>query len=71
MMPQYPLDLHALLQKYEWGFGDIPLGRPLDYRFKHIIEMEEGVHVVITTPYRNPKRYKYEIEKMIKELLEM
>ena len=33
--------------------------------------MEEGTQEIITTPYRHPKRYKDEIEKMIKELLEL
>ena len=39
--------------------------------FEHIIELEEGTQAVITTPYRHPKRYKDEIEKTIKELLEL
>jgi hypothetical protein len=36
-----------------------------------MIELEEGAKPVITTPYRHPKRYKDEIEKAIKELLDM
>ena len=39
--------------------------------FEHIIELEEGVQAVITTPYWHPKAYKDEIEKAIRELLEM
>jgi hypothetical protein len=39
--------------------------------FDHIIEMEEGAKPVITMPYRHPKKYKEEIEKAIKELLDM
>jgi hypothetical protein len=39
---------------------------------KHtIIELEEGAKPVITTPYRHPTKYKDEIEKAIKELLDM
>jgi hypothetical protein len=38
---------------------------------KHVIEIEEGANPVITTPYRNPKKFKDEIEKAIHELLEM
>jgi hypothetical protein len=33
--------------------------------------LEEGAKPVITTPYRHPKKYKDEIEKSIKELLDM
>jgi hypothetical protein len=33
--------------------------------------LEEGVKPVITVPYRHPRRFKYEIEKAIKELLAM
>jgi hypothetical protein len=39
--------------------------------FEHTIELEEGAKPVITTPYRHPKKFKDEIEKAIKELLEM
>jgi hypothetical protein len=65
-MPQYPPELQALLLKHEQVFGDNPPNRPPNCGFKHIIEMEEGVQVVITTPYRHPKMYKDEIEKTIK-----
>jgi len=37
--------------------------------FEHLIELEQCVQVVITTPYRHPKVYKDDIEKEIKELL--
>jgi hypothetical protein len=33
--------------------------------------LEEGAKLVITTPYRHPKKFKDEIEKTIRELLEM
>ena len=36
-----------------------------------MIEMEEGAKPIITAPYRHQKRYKDEIEKPIKELLDM
>jgi hypothetical protein len=52
-------------------FGLIPLGVPPDRGFEHIIELEAGAKPVITTPYRHPKKYKDEIEKAIKELLDM
>jgi hypothetical protein len=52
-------------------FGPIPPGVPPDRGFEHIIELEAGAKPVITTPYRHPKKYKDEIEKSIKELLDM
>jgi hypothetical protein len=33
--------------------------------------LEEGAKPIITTPYRHPKKFKDEIEKSIKELLDM
>ena len=63
--------IHALLQKHEKVFRDLPACRTPDIVFEHIIESEEGTQVVITTPYRHPKRYKDEIEKTTKELLEL
>ena len=66
---EYSPDIMALLQKYQKVFGDIPLGRPPNRGFEHIIELEEGVQVIITTPYWHPKSYKDEIEKTIREFL--
>ena len=68
---QHPTDIQALLQKHEKVYQDLPAGRPPDRGFEHIIELEEGTQAVITTPYMHPKRYKDEIEKTIKELLEL
>ena len=65
---QHPYIL-ALQEKHLVVFGDIPLGRPPDRGFKHTIELEEGVHVVITTPYKHPKAYQDEIKRDIQELL--
>ena len=68
---QHPTDIQALLQKHESVFRDLPVGRSLDRGFEHIIALEEGTQAVITTLYRHPKRYKNEIKKTIKELLEL
>lgn len=65
------IDIKELLGKHDKVFGEIPPGRPLDRGFKHAIELEEGAKPVITTPYRHPKKFKDEIEKAIKELLDM
>jgi hypothetical protein len=59
------------IDKHIKVFGPIPPGAPPDRGFEHIIELEEGAKPVITTPYRHPKKYKDEIEKPIKELLDM
>jgi hypothetical protein len=60
-----------LLRGHDNVFGQIPPQRPPERGFEHTIELEEGAKLVITTPYRNPKKLKDEIEKGIKELLEM
>lgn len=39
---QYPDDIQALLQKHQQVFRDIPLGRPPDRGFEHVIELPEG-----------------------------
>jgi hypothetical protein len=67
----YHADIQKLLGKHERVFEPLPTGRPLDRGFEHVIELEEGSNPMITTPYRNPKRFKEEIEKAIKELLDM
>jgi hypothetical protein len=64
-------DLQVLLRKHHKVFSDIPPDIPPDKGFEHIIELEEGVQVVIKNPYRHPNVYKDEIEKTIKELLKM
>lgn len=39
--------------------------------FEHTIELEVGSKPAMVTPYKHPKVYKDEIEKTIKEMLEM
>lgn len=60
-----------MLHKHYKVFADIPPSRPPDRGFEHVIELEEGVQVVITIPYQHPKLYKDEIEKAIKELMRL
>ena len=67
----YTLEIKEILDKHHMVFGPIPPGVPPDRGFEHIIELEEGAKPVITTLYRHPKKYKDEIEKAIKELLDM
>jgi hypothetical protein len=67
----YHADIQALLGKHERVFEPFPVGIPPNRGFEHVIEIEEGSKPMITTPYMHPKRFKDEIEKAIKELLEM
>jgi hypothetical protein len=60
-----------LLGNHERVFKPLPIERPPDRGFENVIELEEGLNHVITTPCRHPKRFKDEIEKAIKELLEL
>ncbi|XP_059066288.1 uncharacterized protein LOC131857619 [Cryptomeria japonica] len=65
------VDIKPIIKKHKKVFEDIPKGLPPKRGFEHTIELEEGAKPVITTPYRHPRGYKEEIEKAIKELLEM
>jgi hypothetical protein len=67
----YTPKIQKILDKHHKVFGSIPLGVPLDRGFEHIIELEVGDKPFITTPYRHPNKYKDEIEKAIKEFLDM
>jgi hypothetical protein len=67
----YTPEIKRILDKHQKVFGPIPLGVPPDRGFEHIIEIEAGAKPIITTPYRHPKKYKYDIEKAINELLDM
>jgi hypothetical protein len=67
----YTPEIKRILDKHQKVFGSIPLGVPPDRGFEHIIELEAGAKPVTTTPYRHPKKYKYEIEKAIKDILDM
>jgi hypothetical protein len=62
------------LGQHQQVFEEIPPGRPPDRGFEQTIELEEGAKHMITPPpppYRHSRRFKYEIEKAIKELLAM
>ena len=63
------MDIQVILGKHDKVFGSIPTGRLLDRGFEHVIEIEEGLNPIITISYMHPKRFKNEIEKVIKEIL--
>jgi hypothetical protein len=67
----YAPEIKKILDRHHKVFWLIPPGVPPDRGFEHIIEIEAGAKPVITTPYKHPKKYKDEIEKAIKELLDM
>jgi hypothetical protein len=69
--PHYSQDIQKIIDRHSKAFEPIPPGEPPDRGFEHIIELEEGEKPIITTPYRNPKKCKYKIEKDIKEILDM
>jgi hypothetical protein len=67
----YHHDVEILLSKYSAVFGSIPPRIPPNRGMEHVIELKEGSKLVITTPYRHPKRHNNEIEKAIKKLIDM
>lgn len=67
----HPPDVQKILDRHAKVFSDIPHGVPPDRGMEHVIELEEGAKLVMITPYRHPKKHKDEIEKVIKDLLEM
>ncbi|KAH9307393.1 hypothetical protein KI387_035304, partial [Taxus chinensis] len=67
----FHVGIQAILDKHNIVFGDIPPGRPPDKGFEHVIELEEGAKPVITTPYCHPNKFKDEIERNIRELIDM
>jgi hypothetical protein len=67
----YPAHIQALVGKNEIVVNQLRAGKPPHRQFEHAIDIEEGSKLMISTPYRHPRRFKDEIEKAIKELLEM
>jgi hypothetical protein len=67
----YTPEIKRILDKHRKVFEPISPGVPPDRGLEHIIELEARAKPVITTPYRHPMKYKDEIEKAIKELLDM
>jgi hypothetical protein len=67
----YPTDIQGLLGKNERVFNPLQVVRSHNRGFDHVIDLEKETKPMITTLYRHPKRFKDEIEKPIKELLDM
>lgn len=68
---KHHFEIQSILDKHSVVFNYWPQGLPPDRGFKHLIKLKQGAKPIITTPYRHPKSYKEEIEKTIKELLDM
>ena len=64
-------DIKKLLHKHKRVFEDLPHGRPPDHGIEHMIELEAGTLIIKINPYKHPKRFKDEIKKEIKEILEL
>ena len=67
----WPKDIKKLLHKHKRVFEDLPHGRPLDHGIEHMCELEVGTLPIKINPYKHPNRFKDEIEKAIKDLLEL
>ena len=67
----WPKDIKKLLHKHKRVFEDFPQGRPPDRGIEHMIELEASTLPIKIHPYKYPKRFKDEIEKAIKDLLEL
>ena len=68
--PPQDKELQDILSRHEKVFMDIPPGIPPHRGFEHTIKLELGEKPVITIAYYHPKKFKDEIERTIKELLE-
>ena len=66
-----PKDIKKLLHKHKRVFEGLPHGRPPDHGIEHMIELVAGTLTINIHPYKHPKRFKDEIEKAIKEILEL
>jgi hypothetical protein len=52
----YSPEIQRIIDRHSKVFEPIPPIAPPDRGFEHIIELEEGVKIVITTPYKHPKK---------------
>ena len=59
------------MQKYEKVFRGIPHDIPPNRGVEHNIVLEEGTSPILITPYKHPKKYIYDIENSIQEILEL
>jgi len=50
-------EIQSILDQYATMFGEIPPRQRPDPGSEHTIELEQGIHAVITTLYRHPKAY--------------
>ena len=60
-----------MLHKYKGFFENLPHGRPYNCDIEQRIGLEVGTLPIKIHPYKHSKKFKDEIEKAIKELLEL
>ena len=70
-MKSHPPNIQEILDRQTKVFGKILYGVPPYRGMEHVIELKKGAKLVMITPYLHPKKHKDEIEKEIKDLLEM
>lgn len=63
-------ELESLLEEFAVVF-EVPQGLPPSRGHEHSIPLKEGTQAVCGRPYRYPYFQKIEIEKIVKELLEV
>lgn len=68
--PSYPVEVVALLQEFHAVFAT-PVGLPPVRGHEHQINLKEGTQPICQRPYMYPYYKKSEIEKIVKELLEV
>ena len=60
-----------MFPKHKEVFENLPHGRPPNHCNEYRTELEVGTHIIKIHPYKPPKKFKDEIEKEIKEPLEL
>lgn len=65
------MEIQRILDSYSNVFEEIPKGLSPSKGIDHMVELEFKAKPIIVTPYHHLKVYKDEIERTIKELLDM
>ena len=63
-------EIQSILKRYEKVFAE-PHGLPPNRKHEHKIQIREGVNPINVRPYRYAHVQKNEMERMVKEILEV
>ena len=63
-------EIQSILKRYEKVFAE-PHGLPPNRKHEHKIQIQEGVNPINVRPYRYAHVQKNEMERMVKEILEV